>query len=83
MTNNKVKTLSLLKRRDIDAEKILWKITENREGRVFDISFDRRNPEFQKLRQLLEDEGGYFAGPKFKYWLFPNKKVIGRRAYTW
>ena len=83
MENTKAKTFSLLKRRGIDVEKIRWKITFNREGRVFDISFDLKNPEFQKLVAFLDTCGGYFEGGEFKYWLFPNKKVIGRRAYTW
>lgn len=83
MTNNKAKTLSLLKRHDIDVEKLRWIVRFNRENRPLDIAVDRKNPEFQKLSAFLEKCGGYYEGPKFKYWVFRNKKVIGRRAYTW
>lgn len=84
MSETRHKTISILKRKDIDPEKIQWTLKWTKtEGRPYETSFDRLNPQYQKLVAFLEDQGGYFEDSEFKYQLFTKKRGIYRRKLIW
>lgn len=79
----KHKMFDILERQGIDPERIKWTFKTTTEGRPLEMSFDDKNPEYQRLFSFLEDLGGSLDSTEFHYWILKNKRVIGRRKHTW